>query len=176
VGIVGADTGLALPDFRSSEKVFQLLVQVAGRAGRAEKEGVIYLQTFNPDHAAIQAAQRHDTGGFWKNELELRQALNYPPFCRLAILMYQSPDEKKAREAAERAGQLLDKAAPAYQVEVRGPASAAMFKLQGNYRFQILLKAPKPGSIRQLIQNLDSRMTIPSGVLRVVDIDPQSML
>ena len=176
VGIVGADTGLALPDFRSSEKVFQLLVQVAGRAGRAEKEGIIYLQTFNPDHAAIQAAQRHDTGGFWKNELELRQALNYPPFCRLAILMYQSPDEKKAREAAEKVGQLLDKAAPAYQVQVLGPAPAAMFKLQSNYRFQILLKAAKASSIRQLIQNLDSRMTVPSGVLRVVDIDPQSML
>jgi primosomal protein N' (replication factor Y) len=90
--------------------------------------------------------------------------------------MYQSSDEKKAREAAEKAGQFLDKAASGFQVQVLGPAPAAMFKLQSHYRFQILLKAPKPGPIRQLIQFLDSRMTIPSGVLRVVDIDPQSML
>jgi len=101
VGIVGADTGLALPDFRSSERVFQLLVQVSGRAGRADKEGMIYLQTFHPEHPSIQAAVHHDTEGFWKEELELREALGYPPFARLGLLVYRDKDEKAARRAAE---------------------------------------------------------------------------
>ncbi len=176
VGIVGADTGLALPDFRASERVFQLLVQVAGRAGRADKEGIIYLQTFNPDHVSIQSAVKHDTGAFWKQELELRQALGYPPFGRLGILMYRSKDEKRAREAAEKAGQILDKSSSAFNVQVCGPAPAGMFKLRDFYRFQILLKSEKPLAIRQLIQQLDSKFQTPSGVFRVVDIDPQSML
>lgn len=176
VGIVGADTGLALPDFRSSERVFQLLVQVAGRAGRADKEGIIYLQTFNPEHSSIQAAVKHDTGAFWKDELELRKALSYPPFSKLGLLMYRSKDEKKAREAAEKAGQVLERAATALKVEVCGPAPASMFKLRGHFRFQILLKAEKPLAIRQLLQQFDSRFETPSGVFRVVDLDPQSML
>lgn len=176
VGIVGADTGLALPDFRSSERVFQLLVQVAGRAGRADKEGVIYLQTFNPAHSSIQAAVKHDTGVFWKEELELRKALSYPPFSKLGLLMYRSKDEKKAMEAAEKAGQVLERAASALKVEICGPAPASMFKLRGHFRFQILLKAEKPQAIRQLLQQFDSCFETPAGVFRVVDLDPQSML
>jgi primosomal protein N' (replication factor Y) len=176
VGIVGADTGLALPDFRSSERVFQLLVQVSGRAGRAEKEGVIYLQTFNPDHTSIRSAVRHDTGTFWKEELELRKALDYPPFGKLGLLVYRSADEKKARQAAEKAAEVLWKDAKTLGVEICGPAPAAMFKLRGHFRFQILLKCEKPQPIRRLLQSLDAKFQTPSGVLRAVDLDPQSML
>ncbi len=176
VGIVGADTGLALPDFRSSERVFQLLVQVAGRAGRADKEGVIYLQTFNPDHLSIQSAVHHDTGAFWKEELELRKILSYPPFGKLGLLVYRSHDEKKARQAAEKAAEVMNREAVKLGVAVHGPAPAAMFRLRGHYRFQILLKSEKPQPLRQLLQILDSRFQTPSGVFRVVDLDPQSML
>ena len=84
VGVIGADVGLALPDFRAPERVFQLMVQVAGRAGRAEKEGEIYLQTFNPGHPALRAAVNHDTETFWNTELETREALDYPPFSNWA--------------------------------------------------------------------------------------------
>lgn len=176
VGIVGADTGLALPDFRSSERVFQLLVQVAGRAGRAEKEGIIYLQTFHPEHPSILSAVRHDTQGFWERELELRKDLDYPPFSKLGLLVYRAKDEKKARTAAEKAAEVLRKDAGKYGVEVVGPAPAGIFKLRGHYRFQVLLKAAKPQSIRQLLQMVESKLEIPSGVFRVVDLDPQSML
>ncbi len=176
VGIVGADTGLALPDFRSSEKVFQLLVQVSGRAGRAEKEGVIYLQTFHPDHSSVRSAATHDMNGFWQQELELREALGYPPYSRLGLLVYRSEDEKKAYTGAEKAAVVLEKLARPLGVEVRGPALAGLFKLRGHFRFQILLKAAKPQAIRQLIQKLDEQFETPKGVFRVVDIDPQSML
>ncbi len=176
VGIVGADVGLALPDFRASERVFQLLVQVAGRAGRAEKEGTIYLQTFHPEHASIVSAVRHDTQGFWERELELRKDLEYPPFCKLGLLIYRAKDEKKAHEAAEKAGEILRKDAGKYGVRVVGPAPAGIFKLRGHYRFQVLLKAAKPQAIRQLLQSLDSRLETPAGVFRAVDLDPQTML
>jgi len=176
VGIIGADTGLALPDFRSSEKVFQLLVQVAGRAGRAEKEGVIYLQTFNPDHPSIQAASRHDNEGFWEKELELRKVLDYPPYSRLGLLVYRSKEEKKARQASERAAEMLERESRKLNVEVRGPAPAGLFKLRNYFRFQILLKSAKPAAIRQAIQALDLKFETPTGVFRAVDIDPQSML
>ena len=176
VGIVGADTGLALPDFRSSERVFQLLVQVAGRAGRADKEGIIYLQTFHPEHVSILSAVRHDTGGFWERELELRKDLEYPPFSKLGLLVYRAKDEKKAHGAAEKAADVLRKDAGKYGVEVVGPAPAGIFKLRGHYRFQVMLKSPKPQAIRQLLQIADTKLETPSGVFRVVDLDPQSML
>jgi primosomal protein N' (replication factor Y) (superfamily II helicase) len=176
VGVVGADVGLALPDFRASERVFQLLVQVAGRAGRADKEGIIYLQTFHGDHPAIQAALKHDTGTFWKSELELRGALGYPPYSRLGLLLYRAKNEKKALAAAEGAARMLKPEAGRHQVEVRGPAPAGLFKLRGHYRFQVLLKSPKPAGIRRLIEWLDTKMETPPSVFRVVDLDPQSML
>ena len=176
VGVVGADVGLALPDFRASERVFQLLVQVAGRAGRAEKEGTIYLQTFHPEHVSISSAMRHDTRGFWEKELELRKDLNYPPFTKLGLLVYRAKEEKKAYEAAEKAGEILRRESGKLGVQVVGPAPAGIFKLRGHYRFQVMLKAPKPQVIRQLLQILDSRYQTPKGVFRVVDLDPQNML
>jgi primosomal protein N' (replication factor Y) len=187
--------GLSLPDFRASERVFQLMVQVAGRAGRAEKEGVIYLQTFHMDHPAILAAVKHDTETFWASELELRKALDYPPFVKLGLLVYRSHEEKKALAAAEKAAQILkreaDKMASAIEgnnkikdrargelsrTDVYGPAPCGISKLRGHYRFQVLLKAVKPQGIRQLIQILDKQFPKPQGVIRVVDLDPQNML
>jgi primosomal protein N' (replication factor Y) (superfamily II helicase) len=176
VGVVGADVGLALPDFRASERVFQLMVQVAGRAGRADKEGIIYLQTFHGEHPAIQAALKHDTGTFWKSELELREALGYPPYAKLGLLLYRAKIEKKALAAAENAARVLRQEAGKYRVEVRGPAPAGLSKLRGHYRFQVLLKSPKPAGIRRLIEWMDSKAETPPGVFRVVDLDPQSML
>jgi primosomal protein N' (replication factor Y) len=152
------------------------MVQVAGRAGRAEKEGVIYLQTFHTDHPAIQAAAGHDTETFWKRELELRKALNYPPFSKLALMVYRSLEEKKAQAAAEAAAKILRRGSEKLAVEVYGPAPAGIAKLRGQYRYQILMKAQKPQAIRQLIQWLDDQGLVHPGVARSVDIDPQSML
>jgi primosomal protein N' (replication factor Y) (superfamily II helicase) len=176
VGIVGADTGLALPDFRATERVFQLLVQVAGRAGRADREGVIYLQTFHPEHPGIQAASRHDTEGFWKEELVLREALDYPPFSRLALLVFRSAGEKKAQAAAWKAAEAFRREGPAWKVEVRGPAPAVFLKIRGHYRFQVLLKSANPAALRKVLAVVDSKLEPSPGVFRTVDLDPQSML
>jgi len=176
VGVVGADVGLALPDFRASERVFQLMVQVAGRAGRAEKEGTIYLQTFHPEHSALQAAVRHDTASFFASELELRKALGYPPYSRLGLLVYRHPEERKASAAAEKAAEFLGREGRRLGVQVMGPAPCPIFKLRGQYRFQVLLKCPKPGPLRELVRALDAKVETPTGVIRVVDLDPQNML
>jgi len=176
VGVIGADVGLALPDFRSSERVFQLMVQVAGRAGRAEKEGEIFLQTFNPGHPALRAAMDHDTETFWNAELETRQALDYPPFSRLGLVVYRSKDEKKALMAVTKAAEILRREATKAGVEVWGPAPAPFSKLRGQYRFQILMKSKTPAPLRRLLTYLDEKMETPSGVNRAVDLDPQSML
>ncbi len=176
VGVIGADVGLALPDFRSSERVFQLMVQVAGRAGRAEKEGFIYLQTFNPGHPALRAAMGHDTETFWNAELEMRKALDYPPFSKLGLIVYRSKDEKKALLAVTKAAEIMRREASQAGVEVWGPAPAPFSKLRGQYRFQILLKAKTPAPLRRLLIYVDEKMETPSGVNRAVDLDPQSML
>ncbi len=176
VGVIGADVGLALPDFRAPERVFQLMVQVAGRAGRAEKEGEIFLQTFNPGHPALQAAANHDTETFCDNELKTREALDYPPFSRLGLIVYRSKDEKKALLAVTKAAEILKREAVKEKVEVWGPAPAPFSKLRGQYRFQILMKAKTPAPLRRLLVLLDAKMEIPSGVHRAVDLDPQSML
>ncbi len=175
VGVVGADTGLALPDFRSSERVFQLLVQVAGRAGRADKEGLIYLQTFNPEHPSIQAASVYNFQAFGEQELALRKMLFYPPFSRLGLLVYRSKTEKQAAQAAEQAARFL-RSQKTLGVEVSGPAPAAIAKLRGQYRYQILIKSEKPGPIRQALALMDQTIETPKGVFRVVDLDPQSLL
>jgi primosomal protein N' (replication factor Y) len=176
VGIVGADVGLALPDFRSSERVFQLLVQVSGRAGRADKEGVIYLQTFHPEHPSIQAAALHDTAAFMESELELRKALGYPPFSKLGLLVYRGKEDKKVRQFAEKAVEALKKESSALGVSVAGPAPAPLYKLRGHYRYQILMKALKPQPIRKLLERLDLSLSTPPGIFRMADLDPQSML
>jgi primosomal protein N' (replication factor Y) len=176
VGVIGADVGLALPDFRASERVFQLMVQVSGRAGRAEKEGTIYLQTFHPEHPALQAAVKHDTASFWDSELELRKTLGYPPYSRLGLLVFRHPEEGRALAAAEKAAEFLSREGRRLGVAALGPAPCAIFKLRGQYRFQVLLKCPKPGPLRELVRALDARVETPTGVVRVVDLDPQNML
>ncbi len=176
VGIIGADTGLVLPDFRASERVFQLLVQVAGRAGRAEQEGIIYLQTFRPEHECLQAAVTQDVTPFLESELSMRKALGYPPFSRLAMVGFRGEQEAKAHGAAEQAGAWLRKASGEMGFEVRGPAPAPLYKLRGQYRFQILLKSVRPGPLRRAWAGLETAVEVPTGVHRSVDMDPQSML
>lgn len=173
VGVVGADVGLALPDFRSAERVFQLLVQVSGRAGRGEQKGVVYLQTFHPTHPCLVGAVRGDVAAFAKEELELRKELQLPPFARLGLITYRSPFETKAAEAGAEAVRRLGKPA---QVEVRGPYPAPFFKLRGKYRYHILLRGPKAAPLREALKAMDQRWATPAGVQRTVDFDPQSML
>ena len=150
VGIVFADVGLHLPDPFAAERVFQLLTQVAGRAGRSSRGGRVVLQTFSPEHYAIQAAAKHDVNGFYQQEIAQRKRLGYPPFYRLARLEFRDKDsstaEKEARKFAAKLQKQIDDS-NLKQANLIGPAPSFFSKLNGEFRWQIVLRAPDPASI-----------------------------
>jgi len=165
-GVVLADIGLHLPDFRSSERTFQLLEQVAGRAGRGPRGGRVIVQTYSPGHPAIVAAARHDYRSFYESEVALRQRLRYPPFGRLARLTYVHPREERARLEALRLAAALRRERDARgltALEVLGPAPAHPHRLRGRYRWHVTLKGHQPD---ELLRGL----SLPQGW--TVDIDP----
>lgn len=169
VGVISADTALHLPDFRAAERTFQLVTQVAGRAGRSLRGGRVIVQTYAPDHYAIQAASRHDYAGFYRQELAYRRQLDYPPFSRLVALRYSDEDPYRCQGEARRLGRWL-------AAEIRrtglaatliGPAPCFFGRVQGRYRWQILLRGSDP---MPLLRNV----ALPRGWL--VDVDPISLL
>jgi primosomal protein N' (replication factor Y) len=179
VGVLNADAALSLPDFRAAERGFQLLVQVAGRAGRRERPGRVLIQTRTPEHPAVQFAAQHDVRGFWARELVDRHEVGYPPFSRLALLRVDALDEDAAREAANKLAALArtSKEALARRVEVLGPAAAPIARLRGRFRFRVLLRAAERGplraalgAVREGIDRIDRR------VRAVLDVDPVAML
>ncbi len=150
VGIVLADVGLNLPDPFIGERVFQTLTQVAGRAGRSERGGKVILQTFMPEHYAIQSAAKHDVNGFYEQELNYRKQLGYPPFAKLVRLEYRHVDAAKAETEAQKvAGRLKVKmeAEDRRQTELIGPVPCFFAKENGEYRWQIVLRGPNPISV-----------------------------
>lgn len=150
VGIVLADVGLNLPDPFAGERVFQTLTQVAGRAGRSTRGGKVILQTFMPEHYAIQAASRHDVNGFYEQELNYRRQLSYPPFTKLARLEYRHADLAKAQEESQKlAGRLKTKIGEESrrQTDLIGPVPSYFAKLDGLYRWQIIVRGPDPASL-----------------------------
>jgi primosomal protein N' (replication factor Y) len=160
---------LNMPDYRAPERTFQLLTQVAGRAGRSPLGGQVILQTFQPEHYAIQAAARHDYKTFYKQEIEYRRRLGYPPFARLARLEYRHADAAQAERAArELAGQihvwLAGEARRATQIV--GPVPCFFSRQAGKYRWQIVLRGPNPAAL------LKGRLLAGWQV----DIDPVSLL
>jgi primosomal protein N' (replication factor Y) len=150
VGIVLADVGLFLPDPFAGERVFQVLTQVAGRAGRSERGGKVVLQTFDPGNPVIQAAARHDVNSFYQYELEQRRRLGYPPFTRLVRLEFRHQDASTARaeaqKLADRLGELLV-SGNWKQTTMIGPVPSFFAKLGGSYRWQIVLRGPDPASV-----------------------------
>lgn len=179
VGVLLADHGMGLPDFRASERTFQLLEQVAGRAGRGERAGRVLVQTYNPNHPAVVRARSHDYVGFAREELELRRELGFPPSLRLACLRLDGADPAEVRRAAEAAGAAARAAAArapaAAQVAVLGPAEAPLSRLKGRTRWQLFVKAAHARALRTL-----ARAALSAGAHRAVrasvDIDPVSML
>ncbi len=151
VGIVSADTGLQFPDFRAAEQAFQILTQVAGRAGRGEAAGQVILQTYQPEHPAIQFAAAHDYPGFYRHELAFRRAAGYPPFSRLTRLLYVTESGAKAAQAAaEKLAAQLEQAIARLglaDTSLIGPAPAYFARLGGQHRWQILLRGPDPHSL-----------------------------
>jgi primosomal protein N' (replication factor Y) len=176
VGVISADTALSLPDFRANERTFQLIMQVAGRAGRGPKGGEVFVQTFQPDHLAIQLAARHDYDGFAENELVARQARGYPPFGRLARIIVRSKSRHKAAEGIQViAGRLLEPARIA-GIQVLGPQPCPLSKLSRYWRFHVLLKARTAKALLHLWDVTRKDLVSPPGTQMAIDVDPQTTL
>lgn len=185
VGLVLADIGFNIPDFRSTERSFQLITQVSGRAGRhvkaGEDPGQVIVQTYNPEHASLVAAQTHNFEKFAEEELKIRQELYYPPFGRLATMRIQGADLSRLRQAcqliSQRAESLKQRFEAYRTLEVLGPSEAPLAKLRNQYRFQMLLKARDPSSLHRFChQLLSDEKWIPSGIKMSLDVDPLHLL
>jgi primosomal protein N' (replication factor Y) len=179
VGVVNADAGLLLPDFRADERTFQLLTQVAGRAGRAEKPGEVLLQTRNPDHAALRYAAQHDYLGFAEAVLPERRDLGWPPFGRVVTASFRGPDEESARRLAQRWTDVLLRQAQGAPVTVLGPTAPYIGRVQKQYRFQTILRMPRSLPQAQWHPWLDAAeaaLTLPSAYHFALDVDAISTL
>ncbi len=173
VGVVDADLGLTGGDLRAGERTYQLLHQVAGRAGRGERPGTVYLQTCMPEYPVMQALAAGDRDGFYQLEAEMRQEAAMPPFGRLAALIVSGTDQA----LVERAAMALGRAAPRSDtVTILGPAPAPLALLRGRHRRRLLLKAPRSTPVQALITQWLEQVEIPPAVRVQVDIDPYSFL
>jgi len=181
VGAVLADLSFNLPDFRAAERTFQLLSQVAGRAGRGSDPGRVIIQTYNPDHYALQRVLTHDYTGFFADEVAFRRELNYPPFSRLVHLRLEGPKPLEIEGKAKRLGEWLREECRrnvrSYpDIEVLGPAPAPIVKLRGRFRWQILLKGKLSAPLLALAAGAQARLPRTALARLHVDVDPYNML
>ena len=186
VGVISADIPMLIPDFRSAERTFQLLTQVAGRSGRSEKEGEVIIQTFNPEHYIMELVAKHRVFEFYEKELEFRKELGYPPFSRLVLIEFKGPDEKAVSSVAEAFStemkNEIERNIPG--VELLGPAPAAIPKIKRNFRYHIILKTPKEYgkkseklhiAIWKLKEKYEPKLNS-KGIKLIVDVDPQNTI
>jgi len=176
VGIVSADIGLALPDFRAAERTFQLLTQAAGRSGRGSQPGQVLIQTLNPDHYAVRFAAAQDYGGFYAKELEFRRLMRYPPFSALANVLVRASRQEDALRMASEIGAALSP--PPQELKILGPAEAPVPRLKREFRYQLLIKASNRTVLREQLNGLRHRAVDekwPATAL-VIDVDPLSLL
>jgi primosomal protein N' (replication factor Y) len=203
VGIIYADLALHQPDFRAGERTFQLLTQVAGRAGRGDVEGEVFVQAFAPFHPAIQYARRHDFTGFYEQEIEFREQLKYPPVSRVALLTLKGRNEDKVKFSAEHLRKVLESAVLSPQSSVlspqstagaasakpdsglktvdfrdliiAGPAPAPLLRAETFYRYQIMLRTRAMSKLSQALAKIIATLTLPDDVTLAVDIDPVNL-
>ena len=182
VGVVNADVGINLPDFRASERTFQLLTQVAGRAGRGELGGEVIVQTALPGHYAVRAAVAHDYRAFAERELAEREAPRYPPFCRLANVILSGTDEDAVVRAADAAADLVrslidEGTAPG--VELMGPAPCPVDRIRGRWRWHFLLRSDSPaalGGVLRRLHDFGTTLTGKGSLRLALDRDPATLL
>ena len=177
VGIICADSSLGFPDFRAAEKTFQLITQVAGRAGRGDRPGHVIIQTFQPNHFALECAIDHDDDKFYEIEAASREKTNYPPFSRLGVIRVESLDEKKVEEVSRRLGQLARSLSQQYSTSIRGPVAAPIEKIKGKHRKLMLILAPKPALLVANMRSLQKSLkSVPSSVDVIYDVDAHDLL
>ncbi|HEX3987261.1 MAG TPA: primosomal protein N' [Acidobacteriaceae bacterium] len=177
VGVVGCDYALGLPDFRAAERVFQLLTQVSGRAGRGELPGRVVVQTYHPEHYAIQCAQRHDYSAFVEKELRFRRLMHYPPYAALANVLLQSQRLEEAAGWASTLGRWC-RETTLKQVRILGPASAPIARIKRTYRFHLVMKGENRRALQQALRGLLGHAE-QSGIPRaglIIDVDPVSLM
>ncbi len=190
VGIIYADMALHQPDFRAGERTFQLLTQVAGRAGRGDVEGEVFVQAFTPFHPAIQYARRHDFVGFYEQEIEFREQLKYPPASRVALLTLKGRNEDKVKFSAEHVKKVIESTVQSQQsmvgggnltgdqglktvdLTISGPAPALLLRAESFYRHQIMLRTRAMSALSRELAKMVEALTLPDDVTLTVDIDP----
>jgi primosomal protein N' (replication factor Y) (superfamily II helicase) len=180
VGVINADAALSIPDFRAAERAFQLLVQVAGRAGRGDSPGKVLIQTFDPEHHAIHLAVRHDVMAFFDRELRDRKELDYPPFSRMVLVRVDAMDEKEAQDAAAmlaRAARAAARSDGPGALDVRGPSPAPIAKVKNRFRFRVMLRSSSRERLRQGALAIHATIgTLPRSVRAAIDVDPVGAL
>jgi primosomal protein N' (replication factor Y) len=178
VGVISGDTALALPDFRAAERTFQLITQVAGRAGRGAVPGRVVLQTFMPDDPTIRAAMKQDFIGFANGELAHRKEIGLPPFARLVRIILRDQDMDKLHKTAETlAAQLADAVAKEGEgVSMKGPMPCAISRIAGYFRSQIVLASPRPSKLQNILASVREKGHLAERDRIAVDVDPVSLL
>jgi primosomal protein N' (replication factor Y) len=182
VGVVNADVGLHMPDFRAAERTFQLLTQVAGRSGRGDKGGKVMIQTFTPDHPCVALAAKHDYHAFAAQELAVRKQHSYPPYERLARLIVRSQKEDAASKFADvlagafKRADRESKSGARPKVRVLGPAECPIFRLNDYYRFHFQVQSASSGDLHAVLREAIAVAKPPHGVEFQVDVDPYNML
>jgi primosomal protein N' (replication factor Y) len=179
VGVVNADAALSIPDFRASERAFQLLVQVAGRAGRGDVPGRVVVQTWDPEHPAVALAARHDVDTFLARELADRRELGYPPLTRAALVRVDALDEAEARGGCARLAQVALATEPVRRgvVLVQGPAPAPIARVRSRWRFRVMLRASERPPLRTVLAAIEeARSSLTRGVRSSIDVDPVQLL
>src|ERR1044071_3583714 len=175
VGIINADLALHLPDFRAGERTFQLLTQVAGRAGRGETPGEVFVQTYTPFSPSIQFARQHDFAGYFEQELEFRERCDFPPFRHAVLITVRSEHEGRAKLSAETIARRLRENLPAEFIR-SAPVPAPLEKLQGHYRFHILLRGAALMRLSRIVRETLDKLPLPEDVVASVDVDPYQLL
>ena len=174
VGVINADASLNIPDFRSSERTFQLLCQVSGRAGRGEYNGEVIIQTFNPDHYSIVYAKNHDYLSFYKEEMQIRKRLNYSPYYYIILIKISTKDYEKSFEEANIIGEYLRKNL-SNTTYILGPAMSSVFRIDNTYHQQCIIKYKKDDKLRETLIKLDEHYKTNSKVKVEIDIDPNHL-
>ena len=182
VGVVSADADLGFPDFRTAERTFQLLTQVAGRAGRGESAGKVIIQSYYPEHYALRFARKQDYRAFWEREVEFRKLMGYPPFVNLVQILVSHPDSSKAHRIGEKIAAALKSHGSRLEADSRphilGPASAPFEKIRGNFRVQVLIKMPVGADVIPLLADAFDELSRQKLAMKYVevDVDPLSLM
>lgn len=180
VGVISADASFNLPDFRASERGFQLLTQVAGRAGRGDFAGRVFFQTYNPEYYALESAKSQNYGEFYEKEIIAREEFDYPPFSQIIRLVLTSANnfraEKSAQEIALRLCTMIEKYGISERLEVLGPTNCVIERINGQYRFQIIVKNKLEEKGHRFISSFLNKITMPKDIKLTIDVDPLDIL